>query len=88
MRFFIEKRQDDYGNRGNKSAVIEGVLEGEDIIVINPPEYAAKCSSVASRFYQEVSEEAGPARLLDPSGRNETKAIIEMDSLIEKYAVH
>jgi len=83
MALFIEPRQDKYGNREYKLAVIEGNLKegefGPSIEVKAPLEFADSWPTVSPRFFREVSAEAGPARLLD--------SIEEMDKLLEKYSL-
>ena len=84
MPLFIEKPSGK-GNRSYPPAIIQGELTGKNIGVMNPHEFRSKWPIVQIRFFQEVSESAGPARILGKLG--DQKAISEMDDLIKRFQV-
>lgn len=65
FRFFVEQPGDEYGNRAYPPAVIEGYLTGQTIRVAEPFEFGAKWPTLNIGNFIPVSENAGPARMLE-----------------------
>lgn len=84
MPLFIEKPSEK-GKRSYPPAIIQGELTGKNIGVMNPREFRSKWPIVQAKFFQEVSVNAGPTRILGPLG--DQKAIAEMDDLIKRFQV-
>lgn len=84
MPLFIEKPPEK-GKKSYPPAVIQGELNGRMIGVTHPREFRSKWPIVQAKFFQEVSEHAGPARILGRLG--EQKAIDETDDLIKRFQV-
>jgi hypothetical protein len=85
VTLFVEKRWDQFGNRGFGYAVVEGELteDKRSIIVIAPAEMLRQ-SPLIARHFQKVSAEAGPARMITAYADGKIK---EMDELLEKYSI-
>jgi len=85
-RLFVEKPRNDNGYRQYSAAIVEGLVQGNEIVVTAPETFIREASVVDLEGFQELSSEAGPARIPQIS-EHKGDCNAWRDSIINQYAL-
>lgn len=92
-KLYIQRPADEHGNRGYmvdyKYPIIKAHVEGEGVwqkLVVTAPEaFVRKWPDVQSMYFQEVSPEAGPPRLIE--SLRELEVILEQHKILPETSL-